>query len=481
MTKTILKSSIEKLAFILDTYRKDPVKFFRDVLNVNLDEQQVQLVLEATKLGSRVMVKSARGTGKTFIITGLTIYFLICFKGVNIRILSPSEQQLKTVFMREITKHKLNMNPLFKDYIDIRSMSIHNTQPGMELNVAHCITASVERPENVSGVHETGEGTKQIYMLDEASAIPDTIYSAITGSLGTAEGGGHIIGVSNPNRGKQVFYSNLFEKRPKGWVLLTFTAEKCAMIPKKFIEDQRELYGEDGDEYRVSVLGEFPRADSSVFIPESLVEDAENRVASYREYCHEPIIIGVDIARSLSGDNTVFAVRQGIKVLEIVAFKTNDTMETIAKLMDCIAHHKPNVVYGDATGVGGPVLDRAREIFRDRGINIPIVDVVVANVSTDPTQYRNVRAQLWGEMRAWLVNADIPSHYVLKKELSSMTWGYTGKMQIQLTAKAQLKAKGIDSSDHADALALTLYNTMVTARRHVVAPRTIKRTNYLWV
>lgn len=473
------KSANEKLAFILNTYIDNPIKFFTDVLNVVPDEQQTDLILSATQNGCRVMVKSARGTGKTFVISGLALYFLICFKGVNIRVLSPSEQQLKTVFQREIRKHVSKMNPLFADYIEVGAMWVKNKH--IPLNECHLVTASVEKPENISGVHETGEGTKQVYLLDEASAIPDLAYSAITGSLGTAYGGGHIIGCSNPQRGKQVFYSDLFEKRPKGWKLLTFTAEKCPMISEKFIEEQRELYGIDGDEYRVSVLGEFPRADGSTFIPASLVDEAAERMVPRNQYQTQPVVVGVDIARSLSGDKSCICVRQGQKVLSLESFKTLDTMEVVARVADVTRIYQVDCIYGDATGVGGPVLDRLREYFKIDKIQIPVIDVVVGMKSSDPLQYANLRTQLWGEMRDWLMSGgDIPDHYELKKELKEMLWGYNGKMAMQLTTKKKLKGLGVDSPDHADSLSMTFFQNAHTIKRINTQPRRIKRSNILW-
>jgi hypothetical protein len=461
----------DKIAKILFECRKEPLKFFRDVLNVKkLDPQQIQLINSAVIPGCRTMVKSARGTGKTFVISGLDLFFLLCFDDVNVRVLSPSEQQLKTVFMREINKHYGNMHPEFRKFYDIKSMSIYLTDP-KSINESHCVTASPERPENVSGVH----AGKQVYLLDEASGIISAIYGIIVGSLGTAAGGDHLIGVSNPNRDlKGGFYSDLFSKKPEGWELLTFTAKNCHMISSQWIKDMEDLYGLDGDEYRVSVLGEFPRADGSSFIPEAIVEEASSRTISHRDYYNHPIVMGVDIARSLSGDKSVFCLRQGPKVIEVIAFKTDNTMEIVAKLKDIYRSYPIAVAFGDATGVGGPVLDRARQL----GINI--VDVVAANKSRDPLQYANVRTELWGEMREWLQFGSIPEHYELKKELSTMTWGYSGKMQMQLTSKKQLRSKGLDSPDHSDALSYTFYKSNHTLKRFNTQPRAIRPARVLW-
>ncbi|MCK5020366.1 MAG: terminase family protein [Candidatus Peribacteraceae bacterium] len=462
-------ATTKALAALLLKYKKSPLLFFEEVLNVELDKQQARLVHQACKKGSRVMVKSARGTGKTFIITGLTLYFITCFDDVTVTILSPSEQQLKQVFMREIQKHIAKMSPHFADYYDVRSMSIYNKYK--KGNEAHCATASTDKTENVSGRHSD----KQIYLLDEASAIPDAIYSTVLGSLGTAVDGDHVVGTSNPNPGANTFYVDLFQKKPDRWKLMTFTAFECPRISQEFIDEQKDLYGEDGDEYRVSVLGEFPRADGSTFIPGALVEEAIERFIKAAGYRHLPIVMGVDVARSLSGDKSVLCIRQGPKILDLISFKTADTMEVVARMIDAIPQHDVSRIYIDATGVGGGVADRARELIQQ-----PVIDVIVAHKSSDPLQYANLRVQLWGEMRSWLMDADIPDHYDLHKELREMTWGYTAKMQMQLTAKKQLKNKGITSPDHADALALTFYDDAGTIRRTNSAPRAVVRSNILW-
>ncbi len=450
-------------------YHTRPKDFFVDILCVKLDKQQ-ESFLSAVKPGCRICVKSSKGTGKSFLIAGLTMWFLTCHPGTNIRTLSPSYDQLIDVYMREVQLHHTRMISEFQQLITVKYDKIELKDD--PTNMAVCVSAKSTKRERQSGVH----GHTQVYLFDEGSGIPDDTYSNAIGSLGTAYKRGYVIIVSNPERGSEPFYTNLFTKKPRGWDIFTFTAFDSEQTTPEFIEEIRELYGEDSDEWRVMVMGEFPRADGSTYIPMSVVDEASQRIIEMAQYLRFPIIIGVDVARSKSGDATVFVVRQGFKVLDMYELKTEDTMEIVAKLRDLYFATKASAIFMDADGVGGPVADRCREL------QLPVSDVRSSLTSTDPRQYANVRTQLWGEMREWLNTGGIPDHHELKRELGTMTWGYSGKMAEQLTSKKKLvdsQGKRIASPDHADALCYTFFDSTLSMTRRKVKARLVKRTEWV--
>jgi len=446
-------------------YHTRPREFFTDILRVELDEQQEDF-LSTIIPGCRVCVKSSKGTGKTFMIAGLTIWFLICHPDVNIRTLSPSYEQLVDVYMREINMHHKRMLPEMAALLEVKYDKV--TLKDDPTNIAICVSAVSTKVERQSGVHSH----TQVYLFDEGSGIPDGTYSNAIGSLGTAYMQGYVIIVSNPERGSQPFYTDLFTKKPKGWELRTFTAFKSKQTSEGFIEEIRELYGEDSDEWRVMIMGEFPRADGSTYIPMSLVDDAAQRIVKREQYIRFPIIIGVDVARSKTGDATVFCVRQGFKVMEMYELKTDDTMEIVAKLRDIYFSTEASAIFMDADGVGGGVADRCRQI------GLPVSDIRSSLPSTDPRQYANIRTQLWGECREWLSEGSIPDHHELKRELGTMTWGYSARMAEQLTSKKRLvdhKGKKISSPDHADALCYTFFDSAISMTTRRTRAKPVKR------
>lgn len=450
-------------------YHSRPKEWFTDVLRVELDEQQEEF-LENVKVGCRICVKSSKGTGKTFLIAGLTLWFLFCHPDVNIRVLSPSYDQLIDVFMRECNQHHKRMLPEIAEKLIVKYDKV--VLKDDETNIAVCISAQSTKRERQSGVHSF----TQVYLFDEGSGIPDSTFSNALGSLGTAHGGGYVIIVSNPERGSQPFYTDLFTKKPRGWNVMTFDAFHSKQTSPEFIEEIRELYGEDSDEWRVMVMGEFARSDGSTYIPMSLVEEASQRIVNQRDYISYPIIIGADIGRSKSGDPTVFCVRQGCKVTDLYDFQTDDTMITVAKLRDLYFSSGAAAVYMDGDGVGGPVADRCREV------GVPVVDVRSSLPSSDPRQYANIRTQLWGEVREWLVTGSIPNHLELQRELGTMTWGFSSKMAEQLTSKKRLvdnTGKRIHSPDHADALAYTFFDSAISMKRRSIKARPVIKSSWI--
>lgn len=446
-----------------------PIAFFEDILRVKLDEQQKSLLREV-KPGCRLIVKSGKGCGKSFLLAGLAHYFVLCFPDCFVRTLSPSYDQLLAVMMREAKGHHDRMLPEVAKHIRVQHDKVFLKD--ITTNKMECVSSNTSKQERLGGMHSK----TQVILFDEASGISDEAYYMSLTSMGTADDGGYVIGMSNPERGDDSFYYNLFAKKVEGWSLFTFTAQKSDQVKPAFIKQMADLYGEDSDQYRVAVLGEFPRSDGSMYIPMSLVESAISRIADRTMYLRHPVLIGADIARSKSGDKTVYVVRQGTKVLEIIAFQTDDTMESVAKLLDLYKKYAASYIFMDADGVGGPVADRCRQL------GLPVADIRNGMPSTDPRQYANIRTQCWGEMREWLNNADIPDHYELKKELGTMKWGYSRNMAEQLVSKQKLtdsRGKRVKSPDHADALAFTFFDFTITQPRQRTKARPIKKRRWL--
>ena len=130
----------------------------------------------------------------------------------------------------------------------------------------------------------------------------------------------------------------------------------------------------------------------------------------------------------------------------------------------------------DAIGVGTGPFDRAKEL------GMPVHPVVVSQKSSDPLQYCNLRAQLYGLTREWLYNgADIPSDEEFRTQLLSVEYGFTNKMQIQMAAKKLIKARGLPSPDIPDALTLTFAGEAIARRQIMTRPRKVESTNFLWV
>lgn len=164
------------------------------------------------------------------------------------------------------------------------------------------------------------------------------------------------------------------------------------------------------------------------------------------------LIIGVDVAIG-ERDRTAIIRRRGRRAYDIQKISNHNTMEICGVLKRIIQNEQPARVFIDCIGIGAGVVDRMQEMGYDcvEGIN-------VARTANDKEKFRNLRAEIWSEMRDWLcqeMEVEIPDSDELHGEICSLGYKFTSSGQLQIESKDDLRARGIASPDGADALALT--------------------------
>jgi hypothetical protein len=130
-------------------------------------------------------------------------------------------------------------------------------------------------------------------------------------------------------------------------------------------------------------------------------------------------------------------------------------METVGKLKRVINEERPHKVYIDCIGVGAGVVDRLQEMGFEcvEGVN-------VARSANDKERFKNLRAELWSDMRDYLYGemaVQLPDEDELHGELCSLGFRENSQGQLQLESKDELRSRGLPSPDGADALSLTFY------------------------
>lgn len=455
-----------KVAELLKIWKENPLLAMNQLYGVTPDEQQAEFILHAVQPNSRIAVKSAQGAGKTSALVWLTFYFLLVLEDCRILVTSPSANQLHRVFHAEALKWKAKMPKIFSEFFEITTKRIYIKD--MEHIKADLVTASAENQENLAG----GHADNYVILADEASAIEEPVFDVLQGTLGT--GIGRFIMTANPVRNAGRFYE-IFSEEKKHWTRMTFDAFRSGQITDAWVDEMRDFYGEDSDRYRVRVLAEFPRAAEEQFIPGDIVDAAISRVLTPSMYHGFPKVCGVDVAR-FGSDRTVFCIRQGPQLLDVLEFQGLDTTEVAGALVDYYHKWRPESIFIDAIGIGAGVFDQVRNF------GLPAVEVVVSQKSSDPKTYFNLRSQLWGEMRNWLYNeASIPKDPHLRSQLLAMTYSYNNRMQVQLANKKDMKKQGLESPDIPDAISLTFaphtYNYLPQAR----LKRKVVKSTYNWI
>ena len=256
----------------------------------------------------------------------------------------------------------------------------------------------------------------------------------------------------NPTRNTGRF-RECFTRYKHRWVTKQVDSRTVDGTNKQQIAKWADDYGEDSDFFRVRVRGMFPRASDLQLIPTDWVAEAMRREAVFG--LSDALVCGIDIARG-GADNNVIRFRRGldarsIKPIRIPGSETRDTTVFIAKVCTTVQEHKPDAVFVDSTGVGGPVADQLRRLMP----GIVIIDVNFASAAPD-NHYANMRTYIWWmlreALRAGLAIEQCPD---LEAELTSPEYTHNQRDQIALEKKSEIKKRLGISPDDADALALT--------------------------
>jgi hypothetical protein len=321
---------------------------------------------------------------------------------------------------------------------------------------------SEENPDSYAGVHNH-DGMMVIF--DEASGIPDGIWSVAAGFFTEKILDRYWFAFSNPRRNTGYFYEAIEGNKRDFWSSDIIDARTVEGTDKGIYDQIIAEYGEDSMQARVEVYGEFPAAGEDQFISPVVVEDAFKR-PRYKDTT-APIVIGVDPARG-GMDSTVILVRQGRDIVAIKRLKGEDTMSVVGHVIEAIEEYKPTLTVIDEGGLGYGILDRLTEQrYKVRGVNF-------GWRSKNPAMWQNKRSEMWGAMRDWLKSASIPQDRQLKNDLVGPMRKFNSSGSILLESKKEMKARGLASPDAADALAVTF--AYPVASRGEYNSRTERRT-----
>ncbi len=167
------------------------------------------------------------------------------------------------------------------------------------------------------------------------------------------------------------------------------------------------------------------------------------------------LVIGLDPARK-GDDRTAIIRRRGRRAYGLETHYSIDTMELSGIIKRIIDKEEPKRVCIDSIGIGAGVVDRLHEL----GYTHIVEGVNVARRASEPSKYKNLRAELWDMMREWLIQdmpVEIPDSDELQTDLCSLGYKYDSSDRLQIEAKEDAKKRGLLSPDTSDALMLTFY------------------------
>jgi len=386
-----------------------PRKWQRDVLRSigdHIKANQGQLQMDTL----RQAVSSGRGIGKSALVSWLILWMLTTRIGSTAIVSANSEAQLRSVTWGELSKWAaMAINTHWWEISATKLLPAQwltelverDLKKGTRYWSAEGKLWSEENPDSYAGVHNH-DGMMVIF--DEASGIPDAIWSVGAGFFTENILDRYWFAFSNPRRNTGYFFE-CFNSKRNFWKTRNIDARTVEGTDIQVYEQIIAEYGEDSSQARIEVYGEFPSAGEDQFISPVLVDEAQAR-PRYQD-TSAPIIVGVDPARS-GADSTVILARQGRDIISIKRYQGEDTMTIVGRVIEAIEQFRPALTVIDEGGLGYGILDRLTEQrYKVRGVNF-------GWKSSKPIMWGNRRAEMWSAMREWLRTASIPTDRQLK-------------------------------------------------------------------
>ncbi len=401
---------------------------------------------------------SGHGVGKSALVSMLIIWGFTTFPDCRGVVTANTETQLKTKTWAELGRW-FNLCFFARDHFILNATSLVSKDPSRERTWRiDMIAWSETNPEAFAGMHNKGK--RLLIIFDEASAIADIIWETIEGA--TTDSDTQIIWLAfgNPTRNSGRFRECFGEgKHASMWKARQLDSRTVAITNKTRIKRWETIYGVDSDWFRVRVLGQFPRRGEMEFFSAS---DIDAAMAPDREVfvdAFTPLALGVDVAR-FGRNNSVIYPRKGrdARTLERKLYSGLNTVELAQRIHDCFTQWHPDGIFIDGGGVGGGVVDQCRNqrLFVWE-IQFGGKDSITGtNLDNAGERYANMRAAMYGALRAWIKSGMLPAMPELRTAMLAIKYTFNVRDEIVLTSKEDLLDENPDLDlDTLDALCLT--------------------------
>lgn len=403
--------------------------------------------LIAIGTNDRVSIRAGHGVGKTALEAWVILWFGLTRFPFKIPVTANSQDQLRDVIWPEVRKWAGKLPKELRDQVEIHAERIM-LRDAPEAAFAVARTASKDRPEALQGFHEDN----LLFVIEEASGIDEEVFLVAQGALSTP--GAKVLMCGNPTRLSGYFYDSHNGLRDR-WYTMRVSSEDVPRA-RGHIEDIVAKYGQDSNAYRVRVQGEFPNAEDDAVISLEMCETAVARKGSVHRLSGIAPIWGVDVAR-FGDDRSALAKRCANELLEPITFRRQyDTMQVAGwvyqEWQDTPEPLRPAVIMVDVIGIGAGVVDRLNEL------GLPVRGINVGEAASSKDRFMRLRDEMWFMGRDWLQSgiAILPRDDALIAELISPHYTILSTGKVQVESKQDLKDRGVNSPDLADAFLLTL-------------------------
>lgn len=452
---------------ILQRSKEDPTFFPKYVLGSQLWGRQNE-ILQSIKKNRRTTVKSCNASGKSFLAAQAALWFLYTHPDSIVLTTAPTYKQVANVLWREIRGgHERSLFPLGGDVL----VDGINLDPNW-----YAKGFSTKDPENARGWHSLSG--HMLVIVDEASGVTPGILDALEGAMTSPKV--RILYIGNPTISAGRFYdsfqSDIWHKISISAFdtpnftsngiqsvedLRHMTHDEVSILPLPYdmlvspvwVWEKLQDWGENSPMFKSLVMAEFPSKSPDAIFDLNMIMKAYNLNYTTDHEKTTMRSIGIDVARG-GADMTVLTPlvqsKEGVQQLEGASKQGNSILETVGmalQLAKKIWFNKARDVFVvDDIGVGGGVTD----VLIQKGYR-----VIPFKGSGQGDEYsHNLRATSAFDFQIAVENEEVglldwekqTNHLMSLKQKVS----HSGKRI--LLSKDDMKKKGFDSPDYADAI-----------------------------
>lgn len=452
---------LARLSFV-EREAPDPAAWVEEELGETLWSKQRE-IFEALRIHRRVSVPACHSAGKSFVAGRAIAHFGASYPVDDVAIVfsAPSQSQVNAIVGRELRKvhRKAGLpgrivggpgQPLYWMVGDV---------PIAQGRRSASAADSEQAAAAMQGIH----ARHVLVVLDEAGGCDPWMWDAAEALMTNPNA--RLLAIGNPSAGSR------FEKVSSpgsGWHVVpipasetpNFTGEDVPadvaeqLVSREWVDEVTETYGADSAYVTARVHARFPTSRHDTLIDPAWITAAQNRDLAPGMVA-TPGVLSADVARS-GGDRTVVYSNRGGVVRKLHEARGEDLMVTTGRVRHLLhgswrGGSVTTVV--DEAGLGGGVVDRLREQ------RVGVVAFNGAHSPRDGDRFVNRRAETFWSLREAFRAGEIdldPRDRDLAKQLGQLRWSLDSRGRIKIESKDDMRARGVGSPDHADAVAMSV-------------------------
>ena len=449
-------------------YRVDPALWAKEILGLreylpgkiftSMQEEICKAIV-----GGNVVVKSGNGLGKDYLADVLILWFLCTFRDSIVIATAPSSRQVKKIIWGGVT----NMYERARVRLGGRMMS-------MELRFGpewYGIGFTTKETNQMIGKFSGFHAKHHLIVVTEAQAVDEITFEQLEG-VGVGKNVRWYV-AGNPLMSSGYFWK-LFKDRRVGNNFKKFSFS-CydspnviagkelipGMVTLPWVEDKEKKWGKESPLFQARVLGEFPLTSVSTLVSMDECLQARDGVED-DNLVKGKKCLAVDPAR-YGDDSSCFAIAEGGNVVYLEAESGKATTETERMSLELVNEHKIEVFTCDDGAMGAGIYDHVSEELGDSE-DVQCMPFSFNTRPSDP-KYSNIITEAYYVVCDLIRKGKVrlPDDDELFMQLCSRKYTFSKTGKIMLESKEDIKRRGMDSPDKADAVVMAVFTSISQA------------------